>query len=120
MLRCTLFRSVVLCALSVLGGSSAVACPLVAVPQVSAVATVGVQSLAVVQPQVAVQTFALPQVAVPQVSVQAVAVPVLNLSNVQVVQQAACGQRVQRAGAVGRVLGNRRLLPSARSVSVVR
>jgi hypothetical protein len=107
----------VVSALCLLPSAYCPACPLVAVQSVgvqavAACPSVAVQSLAVVQPAfvqqpVAVQSFAI---AAQPVTVQTFAMQ----------PQAVCAQRAQRVGILGRVLGGRRLLPSARSVSVVR
>ena len=101
----------------------ATACPLVAVPTVSAVASVGAQSVAIVQPQVAVQSFAVQAVAlavqpvaVQTFALQAVALP---LQAVAVCSQGGCAQRAQRVGILSRVLGSRSR-SVARSVSVAR
>ena len=114
---------ILLCLAVILSASIAFGCPLVVVPSVSTVATVGVQSVAVVQPQVAVQSFAL---AVPQVQVQTFAIQpavvqaqAVSLLAAPVCAKGACYQRAQRAGILSRILGSRSRSVS-RAVSVQR
>ena len=108
-------KSLMLCLVVVLSVSVASACPLVSLPSASAVASVqsfGVQAFVPQVQSFAVQSFAVQPVSIQTFAVQGLVVPVQAM--------AVCGQGcAQRAGVLSR-LGGRKLLPRARSVSVVR